>query len=340
MLFKGAGKSKGFERRLPCIRRNSILFGSAWNKLLWQKRIGIEELTFSRNLISQVREGFDIVQVGQFSLGRRLSLEARRNKIASRVIFSCQAVGLPSLEDYRKIDYVQVLAPYYELLAQSKEYDTSNLFYVPNFVDCQRYTPISNTSVRAKLEVPEDAFVVLSSGAITSKYKHMDRVIEEVAFLGKMTDQKVYLLIAGQLEPESPSVISYGKRLLGDRVIFLPNVAHEFMPLIYPSADVFVLGSFREVFGIAFLEAMASGVPAFGDDYEVTRWIIGGGGETTDMQKKGALAKILQKYTDRDICRKVGGQARERALTHFSKEKVVRSMMEVYRTILEEKQTR
>ena len=51
---------------------------------------------------------------------------------------------------------------------------------------------------------------------------------------------------------------------VGDRVQFLGAVALENLPEIYRSADLFVMPSTGEGFGVVFLEAMACGTPALG----------------------------------------------------------------------------
>lgn len=125
--------------------------------------------------------------------------------------------------------------------------------------------------------------VILTVGRISSKeqYKGQDRVIEALAALKNFPDA-VYL-IAGEGDDR--------KRLEGlakvkgveHRVHFLGKVGDAELPEIYRLADVFVMPSTREGFGIVFLEAAASGVPVVG--------LTEAG--SVDALREGALGRAL-----------------------------------------------
>lgn len=51
---------------------------------------------------------------------------------------------------------------------------------------------------------------------------------------------------------------------LGDKITFHGRVSHDRVSMLLEDADVFVLPSYREAFGIAYLEAMAAGLLAIG----------------------------------------------------------------------------
>ena len=106
------------------------------------------------------------------------------------------------------------------------------------------------------------------------------------------------------------------------------------MPQIYGAADVFALASLKEIFGIAFLEALACGVPCVGHKYPVTEWIIGHGGSCIDMQRPGGLARESSRYLDRLLRTEKSGLAREQALGLFSKEVVTAQILRMYETVL------
>ncbi len=69
-----------------------------------------------------------------------------------------------------------------------------------------------------------------------------------------------------------------GFKLLGDRYKQI-KVTHSEMPSLYAGADVFTLASEPfEAFGIAYVEAMASGLPIVAPDDEQRRDIVGQAG--------------------------------------------------------------
>lgn len=82
------------------------------------------------------------------------------------------------------------------------------------------------------------------------------------------------LLIAGAILDRRyyESLVEMARRLnIETRVRFLGNVPHQRMPRLYHHADLFVLPSLAETFGMPFAEAMTAGVPVIAADIPVVR---------------------------------------------------------------------
>ena len=325
-LLKGAGNNSGGEYRLPCLKRNSIIYGGRSSPIGWGHRLGMEELTFSipATLLAKTMS-FDIMHIGQPF--RLLFALKKRNMMSSEIIFMNPWLYYPNL----RYIWVQQSAPYYLERAQEKGIDTSRWFVIPNFVDTVEFSPSSRSDLRLRLGIPEDAFVVLSVGEITKRYKRMDWLIREVSRLEKALQRRPYLVILGQIEDETNEIVQIGRDLLSDHVLFLTGLSRDEMPAVYSMSDLFVLCSAPESFGISFIEAMACGKPVVGHNYPVTSWIIGEGGDTVDMTREGALAEVIEQYAlDEDLRREKGGKARNRAVEAFSKDKIVREILHMY----------
>jgi glycosyltransferase involved in cell wall biosynthesis len=83
----------------------------------------------------------------------------------------------------------------------------------------------------------------------------------------------VHLVVAGD-GPLRETIDAAATRLLPDRFTRL-SIAPEKMPLLYRSADVFLHLSMDEPSSLAFLEAMACGLPVVAHDSPRLRWIAG-----------------------------------------------------------------
>jgi glycosyltransferase involved in cell wall biosynthesis len=127
-------------------------------------------------------------------------------------------------------------------------------------VDLKRFK-LEGKKLRLGLERP-----VVLCVAGKDRYKRVEETIKAVGRLEKGS----LLLAGGGIEQEA-----MGKKLLGKRFKRL-MVKNEQMPEVYRAADVFTLVSeSSEAFGIAYLEALASGLPVVATDDQLRREILG-----------------------------------------------------------------
>ncbi len=84
--------------------------------------------------------------------------------------------------------------------------------------------------------------------------------------LARVDDPNIEFLIAGTGRHESRLRELASSLGIADRVRFLGYVPNEELPRLYSSADVFLLPSRYEGFGLVILEAMACGTPVIGTD--------------------------------------------------------------------------
>jgi len=341
-IFKGGGKDRPpVERRIYCIQRYSRLARILLKlspRFGWRFGFGsgyqLEQLTFAFNLIPILGGKYDIVHLKDPYLAMLLRIARRAKLIKAKEILSH---GTDETPEYRKqFDYLQEMAPYYIQEMQEHGYYKKSWNVIPNFVDINKFQPGQDQEYREKLGISLDAFVILSVAAITKEHKRTDWLIQEVAALKKKNQKDIILLIAGGWTQQTEELMTLGKSLLKDDVKFLINVPRKEMPKLYKAANIFTMCSLKEMFGTAFLEALASGIPAIGHKYPVTQWIIGDGGECVDMTKEGELSKALEKYIyHRDYLLEKSQKARERAVQEFSKANVVNRILEMYEQVME-----
>lgn len=126
------------------------------------------------------------------------------------------------------------------------------------------FTPSSRAAARVKWGLG-DQRVLLTVGRLDKReqYKGQDRVIAALPLLLK-EDPNLLYLVAGEGD-DRPRLEALARQAgVSEQVRFLGAAAYADLPDLYRAADLFVLPSTGEGFGIVFLEAMACGLPALG----------------------------------------------------------------------------
>ena len=120
--------------------------------------------------------------------------------------------------------------------------------------------------------------VLLTVGRMDSRdqYKGQDRVIAAIPGLVS-TGHDVHYLVVGQGDDQHRLEGLARERGVRDRVHFLGPVPSQELSEIYRAADLYVMPSSGEGFGIAFLEAMVSGTAALGLDIAGARDVLANG---------------------------------------------------------------
>jgi phosphatidyl-myo-inositol dimannoside synthase len=164
---------------------------------------------------------------------------------------------------------------------------------LPNTV-ADVFVPGDAAATRAALGL-DGKQVLLTVGRMDSRerYKGHDRVIAALPALAARGHDLVYLVVGnGDDRPRLERLALEAG--FAERVRFLGTVAQERLAEVYRAADLFLMPSTGEGFGIAFLEAMASGTPALGLN-------IGGSsdaladGELGTLVSEGALVDAIDR---------------------------------------------
>jgi glycosyltransferase involved in cell wall biosynthesis len=171
------------------------------------------------------------------------------------------ALTWPDLLDARRADAIAVLsAQQVEMVRRSYRRDA---LLLPVGPPAHFFDPPARAGARARLGIAEDAFLAVGMGTLV-EHRYFDDLIEASALLSD--DPRLHTLIAGSDHEDR----AYGDRLaaqisaggLTERVT-LPRKSLSDAELkdTYAAADVFVILSQRYAWGLAPLEALASGTP-------------------------------------------------------------------------------
>ena len=127
-----------------------------------------------------------------------------------------------------------------------------------------QFWPGDPAQARAQLGLGAGPLILSVSRLMAGeRYKGQDKVILALPELIARRPGLTYVIVGdGDDTPRLKALAcAHG---LSDRVVFAGEVEDERLVLLYQAADLFVLPSTGEGFGIVFLEAMACGVPALG----------------------------------------------------------------------------
>jgi glycosyltransferase involved in cell wall biosynthesis len=140
--------------------------------------------------------------------------------------------------------------------------------------------------------------------------------------------------------PERPRLARLAADLgVADRVEWLGQLDHDAALRELARCHVMALPSVREAFGVAYVEAMAAGVPAIGSRGEggpEEIAVSGDGMVLVPPRDPGALADALAElFSDRDGLARLSESARATAREHFGWERCGEATVAAYRDVLE-----
>jgi N-acetyl-alpha-D-glucosaminyl L-malate synthase BshA len=202
---------------------------------------------------------------------------------------------------------------------------------IPNFVDANVCCVDGAYKDRAAFAAPgEKVLIHVSNFRPVKRVPDVVRVFERV-----QRELPAVLLMVGD-GPERSAAQALARRLGVDaRVRFLGR--HDAVEEILGIADVFLLPSELESFGLSALEAMACGVPVVGSD-------AGGLPEVVEEGRTGYLlpvgdvdgmaARCLELLRDDALRRRMGEAAQARAASRFGAEEAVSHYESYYRQVL------
>lgn len=219
-----------------------------------------------------------------------------------------------------------------------------NIDIIPCGTDIHRFGAIDSGAARQQLGIAPETKVVFYVGRFDQR-KGIETLVRAVGQSQLRGQADLKLIIGGGSRPgqsdgrERDRIEAIVAELgMTDFTVFPGRLGDETLPTYYAAADVCVVPSHYEPFGLVAIEAMASGTPVVASD-------VGGLQFTVVPEETGLLAPPKDKaafavaidriLSDSEYRNKLGKGARKRVETMFSWEGVAQQLSELYTHILE-----
>jgi len=211
---------------------------------------------------------------------------------------------------------------------------------IPNGIDWESYRYLPPTgSFRRRLGLKDKAPLVLFLGRINFK-KGLDLLVPAFAQVAqKYPDAR--LAIVG------PDNEGYGSKVrqwceeqgIQDRVFFVDHLGSENVKEAYADADVFILPSYTENFGLTVVEAMACGSPVvISDQVNIWREVrAAGAGIVIGLDPCGMAEAICRVLEDKGAAEIMGARGRVVAERCYAWPRIIKQMTGIYRLLIKER---
>ncbi len=226
--------------------------------------------------------------------------------------------------------------------------DKKKISIIPPGVDTSHFYPIDNDEAKAFVGIQKNDRMILFVGRI-EPLKGIDTLIQAFSMLKPPETMKNcphYLVVIGGEPDATPEQMTTEMARLQnmvyalgikDLVVFLGKRSQETLPYYYSAADVTVLPSHYESFGMVALEAMACGTPVIATEVGGLPYLVKNGvtGCIVPDNNPQALAEELTRLICNDDLREKMGNAAYAYAQDYSWEKITHQIIASYQRLLQ-----
>lgn len=192
------------------------------------------------------------------------------------------------------------------------------------------FRPISQETARRQIGIPHHQKIILFVGNLIEA-KGVNELAEATNLLTEQHEDVVTHMIG---EPKDPAFFeTFSKKYTSDHLKIHDSVNQEQLSLWFSAADVFVLPSHMEGFGLVALEAMACNVPVVGSDVGgLTHLLEDDAGLKVEPKNAKELADSINLvFNDANLAATLIENGKSKA-QRFDQNRLVQSIIEIYKT--------
>lgn len=217
----------------------------------------------------------------------------------------------------------------------SEQFPGKRVVFLPNGVDEAKFASASGETFRQAFSIPEDSRIVLSVGGYYSQ-KNQEALIQAFARVAKQNPELRLVLIGVIYDRRYHERLCRKVRELAieERTLMLADIRFD-DPILadaYAAADLFVLPSLYETFGIVILEAWAAGVPTIcGAVGGIPSFVAdGSNGLFCDVRSPDDMADKMKVVIDNDrLCQRIRSGA-SKSVKQYTWRSITRKLLDVY----------
>ncbi len=229
----------------------------------------------------------------------------------------------------KNISFVGVSLWEYSMIKESNICKNNNCVFIPNAINCKTFNPLGKNEAKKALQLNVNQKVVLFGAVspLSNKRKGFDLLSKAINKVENIDE--IQLVVFGV---NSSKLIISGKDAISYGVITNPYL----LSLIYSAADVMIVPSIVETFGLTAAEALACNTPVVGFNHSGLKDIVAHkkNGYLADPYDVNDLANgINWVLSSRNTIEEINFM-RNKILDEFSDDLIAEKHIELYQNVL------
>ena len=221
-------------------------------------------------------------------------------------------------------------------LARQSILNSFPIYHIPYGIDIELYKPLEKSVCRSVLGIPQNKKVLMFSAiSMKDQRKGGELLLKALKILPEKLKKDTVILLLGHMGESIAEAA-------GIEAINLGYISNDMIKAaVYSSADLFILPTRAEAFGIVIIESFACGTPVVAFD-------VGGVPETVRHGITGYLAKresyedlssgIIQLLDDKARLNQIKENCRDIAVKEYSMDLYIKRHVKLYQDVIENKQ--
>lgn len=240
-------------------------------------------------------------------------LESYKSLLLKRVLRGASRVIVPT-DDYKK------------LMIEKYQLAPEHIAVVPNGTD--------HTILKSAKKAPQSRLELLFVGRL-SPQKNLPLLLQALSYYAATYTKDFRLTIAGSGELQAALESQAAEYGLSEHVTFAGSLSGKDLENAYKSADIFLLSSFVESFGIVLVEAMTKGLPIVSTDIPAVRNVVqdGTNGILVAQEPQAFAAGIHRIASDKKLYEQMSSSNLKRA-SAYEWEKITGKFIRTYKEMV------